>query len=73
MEKYGSMIKKYFDNVPLVAWNPTSAATSPPKNGSKTATVVTSRFQRHPPLPKIIVALIETDRLMKEIDKVEVE
>ena len=47
----------------------TSAATSPPKNGSKTAkeeywNLKTSSYQ------KIIKALVETDRVMREIDGV---
>ncbi len=48
----------------------TSAATSPPKNGSKTIGVRMLSMEEIKHYKKVIVALMETDRVMEEVDGV---
>jgi len=61
---------KHFANVPEVAWNFYIGGYQPAQKWLKDRKLefdVILHYQ------KIIVALTETDRLMKEIDKVEIE
>jgi predicted helicase len=67
--------KQYFDNVPLIAWEFYIGGYQPAqkwlKDRSKTKRTLTFEDILH--YQKIIVALTETDRIMKEIDKIEIE
>jgi len=64
---------QYFDNVPEVAWNFYIGGYQPAQKWLKDRKERTLDFEDILHFQKIIVALTETDRLMKEIDKVEIE
>lgn len=63
---------QYFDNVPEVAWNFYIGGYQPAQKWLKDRKERTLEFDDILHYQKIIVALTETDRLMKEIDKIEV-
>ena len=64
---------QYFDNVPEVAWNFYIGGYQPAQKWLKDRKkrILTSEDINH--YQKIIVALTETDRIMKEIDKIDFE
>ncbi len=64
---------QYFDNVPEVAWNFYIGGYQPAQKWLKDRKERTLEFDDILHYQKIIVALTETDRLMKEIDKVDIE
>ena len=64
---------QYFDNVPEVAWNFFIGGYQPAQKWLKDRKERTLEFEDILHYQKIIVALTETDRLMKEIDKIEIE
>jgi hypothetical protein len=64
---------QYFDNVPVVAWNFYIGGYQPAQKWLKDRKGRKLEFEDILHYQKIIVALSETDRLMKEIDKIEVE
>jgi predicted helicase len=64
---------QYFDNVPQVAWEFYIGGYQPAQKWLKDRKDRTLEFEDILHYQKIIVALTETDRLMKEIDKIEVE
>jgi hypothetical protein len=64
---------QYFANVPDVAWNFYIGGYQPAQKWLKDRKDRTLDFDDILHYQKIIVALTETDRLMKEIDKVEIE
>ena len=64
---------QYFDNVPEVAWNFYIGGYQPAQKWLKDRKDRTLEFDDILHYQKIIVALTETDRLMKEVDKVGVE
>jgi len=64
---------QYFDNVPEVAWNFYIGGYQPAQKWLKDRKGRTLEFEDILHYQKIIVALSETDRIMKEIDKVEIE
>jgi predicted helicase len=64
---------QYFDNVPAVAWNFYIGGYQPAQKWLKDRKDRTLGFEDILHYQKIIVALSETDRLMKEIDLVGVE
>jgi len=64
---------QYFDNVPEVAWNFFIGGYQPAQKWLKDRKERTLEFDDILHYQKIIVALTETDRLMKEIDKIEIE
>jgi predicted helicase len=63
---------QYFDNVPQVAWNFYIGGYQPAQKWLKDRKEKTLNFDDIFHYQKIIVALTETDRLMKEIDKIEI-
>lgn len=63
---------QYFDNVPQVAWEFYIGGYQPAQKWLKDRKDRTLNFEDILHYQKIIVALTETDRLMKEIDKVEI-
>ncbi len=63
---------QYFDNVPNVAWNFYIGGYQPAQKWLKDRKGNTLNFDDIFHYQKIIVALTETDRLMKEIDKIEI-
>ena len=65
--------EQYFDNVPLVAWEFYIGGYQPAQKWLKDRKTRELSFDDILHYQKIIVALNETDRLMQEIDKVEVE
>src|SRR5690625_1609381 len=65
--------EQYFDNVPLVAWEFYIGGFQPAQKWLKDRRGRTLEFDDILHYQKIIVALSETDRLMKEIDKIEIE
>ncbi len=65
--------KQYFDNIPLVAWNFYIGGYQPAQKWLKDRRGRTLNFEDILHYQKIIVALTETDRIMKEIDKIEIE
>lgn len=65
--------KQYFDNIPLVAWVFYIGGYQPAQKWLKDRKERTLEFDDILHYQKIIVALSETDRLMKEIDKIEIE
>ncbi|HTO38441.1 MAG TPA: type ISP restriction/modification enzyme [Brumimicrobium sp.] len=65
--------EQYFDNVPLVAWEFYIGGYQPAQKWLKDRKDRTLEFEDILHYQKIIVALTETDRLMKEIDEVEIE
>ncbi len=64
---------QYFDNVPEVAWNFFIGGYQPAQKWLKDRKERTLEFEDILHYQKIIVALSETDRIMKEIDKIEIE
>jgi predicted helicase len=64
---------QYFDNVPQIAWDFYIGGYQPAQKWLKDRKGRTLEFDDILHYQKIIVALTETDRLMKEIDKIEVE
>jgi predicted helicase len=64
---------QYFDNVPEVAWNFYIGGYQPAQKWLKDRKDRTLEFDDILHYQKIIVALTETDRLMKEIDQIEIE
>lgn len=64
---------QYFDNVPEVAWNFFIGGYQPAQKWLKDRKERTLEFDDILHYQKIIVALSETDRLMKEIDKIEID
>ena len=64
---------QYFNNVPEVAWNFYIGGYQPAQKWLKDRKERKLEFDDILHYQKIIVALSETDRLMKEIDKIEVE
>ena len=64
---------QYFDNIPLVAWEFYIGGYQPAQKWLKDRKGRTLTFEDILHYQKIIVALSETDRLMKEIDKIEIE
>lgn len=65
--------EQYFDNVPLVAWEFYIGGYQPAQKWLKDRKGRQLQFDDILHYQKIIVALTETDRLMKEIDKIEIE
>ena len=64
---------QYFDNVPQVAWEFYIGGYQPAQKWLKDRKDRQLAFEDILHYQKIIVALTETDRLMKEIDKIEIE
>ena len=64
---------QYFDNVPEIAWNFYIGGYQPAQKWLKDRKTRKLEFDDILHYQKIIVALSETDRLMKEIDKIETE
>lgn len=64
---------KYFDNVPLTAWEFYIGGYQPAQKWLKDRKERELKFEDILHYQKIIVALTETDRIMKEIDKIEIE
>ena len=64
---------QYFDNVPETAWNFYIGGYQPAQKWLKDRKDRKLEFEDILHYQKIIVALTETDRLMKEIDKIDVE
>ncbi|MGB6092294.1 MAG: type ISP restriction/modification enzyme [Moheibacter sp.] len=64
---------QYFDNVPQVAWEFYIGGYQPAQKWLKDRKDRKLEFDDILHYQKIIVALTETDRLMKEIDKIEIE
>ena len=64
---------QYFDNVPEIAWNFYIGGYQPAQKWLKDRKERKLEFDDILHYQKIIVALSETDRLMKEIDKIEIE
>jgi predicted helicase len=64
---------QYFDNVPEVAWNFYIGGYQPAQKWLKDRKERKLEFDDILHYQKIIVALTETDRLMKEIEKIEIE
>lgn len=65
--------EQYFDNIPLTAWDFYIGGYQPAQKWLKDRKERTLEFDDILHYQKIIVALSETDRLMKEIDKIEIE
>jgi very-short-patch-repair endonuclease len=65
--------EQYFDKVPNTAWEFYIGGYQPAQKWLKDRTGRELRFEDIRHYQKIIVALTETDRLMKEIDKIELE
>ena len=65
--------EQYFDNVPLVAWEFYIGGYQPAQKWLKDRKGRELSFEDIIHYQKIIVALNETDRLMKEIDNIEIE
>ena len=64
---------QYFDNVPQVAWDFYIGGYQPAQKWLKDRKGRKLEFEDIFHYQKIIVALTETDRLMKEIDEIEIE
>ncbi len=64
---------QYFDNVPQIAWEFYIGGYQPAQKWLKDRKERKLEFDDILHYQKIIVALSETDRLMKEIDKIEIE
>ncbi len=65
--------EQYFDNIPLTAWEFYIGGYQPAQKWLKDRQGRTLEFEDILHYQKIIVALFETDRLMKEIDGIEIE
>lgn len=64
---------KYFDNVPVTAWEFYIGGYQPAQKWLKDRKERELKFEDILHYQKIIVALTETNRIMKEIDKIEIE
>jgi len=64
---------KYFNNVPVIAWEFYIGGYQPAQKWLKDRKERELKFEDILHYQKIIVALTETDRIMKEIDKIEIE
>ena len=64
---------KYFDNIPVTAWEFYIGGYQPAQKWLKDRKGRELKFEDILHYQKIIVALSETDRLMQEIDKIEIE
>jgi len=64
---------QYFDKIPLVAWEFYIGGYQPAHKWLKDRRGRKLSFEDILHYQKIVVALAETDRLMKEIDKIEIE
>ena len=64
---------KYFNNVPVIAWEFYIAGYQPAQKWLKDRKERELKFEDILYYQKIIVALTETGRIMKEIDKIEIE
>ncbi|WP_339728834.1 type ISP restriction/modification enzyme [Maribacter stanieri] len=64
---------KYFDNIPVTSWQFYIGGYQPAQKWLKDRKERELKFEDILHYQKIIVALSETDRLMKEIDKIEIE
>jgi predicted helicase len=64
--------EQYFDNIPLTAWKFYIGGYQPAQKWLKDRKERTLNFEDILHYQKIIVALSETDRLMQEIDKIEI-
>ena len=64
---------KYFDNIPVIAWEFYIGGYQPAQKWLKDRKERELKFEDILHYQKIIVALTETDRIMKEIDKIEIE
>jgi len=64
---------KYFDNIPVSAWEFYIGGYQPAQKWLKDRKERELKFDDIMHYQKIIVALSETDRIMKEIDKIEIE
>lgn len=74
-DNYGKVFineTQYFDNVPVIAWNFYIGGYQPAQKWLKDRKEKTLNFDDIFHHQKIIVALTETDRIMKEIDKIEI-
>ena len=65
--------KQYFDNIPLTAWEFYIGGYQPAQKWLKDRKDRPLAFEDILHYQKIIVALSETDRLMKEIDRIEIQ
>ena len=65
--------EQYFDNIPLIAWEFCIGGYQPAQKWLKDRRVKTLEVEDILHYQKIIVALSETDRSMKEIDKIDIE
>lgn len=65
--------EQYFDNIPLAAWEFYIGGYQPAQKWLKDRKERTLEFDEILHYQKIIVALMETDRLMKEVDKIKIE
>ncbi len=65
--------EQYFDNIPLTAWEFYIGGYQPAQKWLKDRKERTLEFDDILHYQKIIVALTETDRIMKKIDKIEIE
>ena len=65
--------EQYFDNIPLTAWEFHIGGYQPAQKWLKDRKERTLEFDDILHYQKIIVALSETDKLMKEIDEIEIE
>lgn len=65
--------EQYFDNIPLTAWEFYIGGYQPAQKWLKDRKEKILEFDDILHYQKIIVALSETDRIMKEIDKIEIE
>ena len=64
---------KYFDNIPVIAWEFYIGGYQPAQKWLKDRKERELNYEDILHYQKIIVALTETDRIMKEIDKIEIE
>ncbi len=65
--------EQYFENIPLIAWEFYIGGYQPAQKWLKDRRERQLSFEDILHYQKIIVALSETDRIMKEIDKIEIE
>lgn len=64
---------QFFDNVPLISWEFCIGGYQPAQKWLKDRQGRTLSYEYILHYQKIIVALAETDRLMKEIDQIDIE
>jgi hypothetical protein len=65
--------EQYFENIPVIAWEFYIGGYQPAQKWLKDRQGRKLSFEDILHYQKIIVALSETDRLMKEIDKIEID